>query len=276
MNKLIVAAAFASALIGPAVAQESNDEKKVVSATGAEPDPAAAAIVAQCSARKFETQVEIEKDGKKRFTRMKLCAAANENEATWVKTLQDAKAKIAAHPDISEESKAKIAIELDAEIAKFKTVEAATIALPEMPPAPASPKPEYSVYQPLPKAPAAPTASSLAATEAPKAPAKKPRMTIKCLAPGEKGGGSSCLSLDRTTQLAIRADEDLAGGASLRFLRRGDERGEIKLAAMRQGQLIRSKLPPELCAGVASSQVEIQVMSSNQVADRLGPYKLRC
>ncbi len=276
MNKLIVAAAFACVLAVPAVAEEPE---KVVSAAGdtvEASDPAAAAIVADCSARKFETRVEIEKDGKKRFTRMKLCAAANENEANWVKTLHDAKAKISAHPDISDESKAKIAVELDAEIAKLKPVDAVSIALPAAPPRTPAPKPEYSVYSPLPKGPAAAAGSTLATSAPAQAPAKKPRLTIKCLAPGEKGGGSSCLSLDRTTQLAIRADEDLVGGASLRFLRRGDERGEISLAAMRQGQLIRSKLPPELCAGVASSKVEIQVMGSNQVAETLGPYKLRC
>ena len=35
----------------------------------------AAAIVADCSARKFETSVEIEKNGQKRLTKLKLCAA---------------------------------------------------------------------------------------------------------------------------------------------------------------------------------------------------------
>jgi len=40
--------------------------------------------------------------------------------------------------------------------------------------------------------------------------------------------------------------------------------------------VIRSKLPPQLCAGVASSKVEIQIMGSKQVVDTLGPYLLRC
>jgi len=59
-------------------------------------------------------------------------------------------------------------------------------------------------------------------------------------------------------------------------LRRGDERARLALAPMRQGETYRSKLPPELCAGVASTKVEIQVLGSGQVVDTLGPYSLRC
>jgi hypothetical protein len=105
---------------------------------------------------------------------------------------------------------------------------------------------------------------------------KKPRLTIRCLSPGESGAGSSCSSLDRATRLQVSADGDLGGGTSLRFLRRGDRRAELALAQMHQGEQFRTKLPPELCAGVASSQVQIQVVNSNQVVETLGPYKLRC
>jgi len=96
------------------------------------------------------------------------------------------------------------------------------------------------------------------------------------LTAGESGAGSACSSLNRATRLQVRADADLGQGVSLRFLRRGDMRGEIALAQMHQGELYRSKLPPELCSGVASSKVEIQVMGGKQVVDTLGPYNLRC
>jgi hypothetical protein len=81
--------------------------------------------------------------------------------------------------------------------------------------------------------------------------------------------------------MTVRADEDLASGTLLRFLRRGDFRGEVALAQMRKGQSRRFKLPQPLCAGVSSSKVEVQILGraangTNQVADTLGPYQLRC
>ena len=232
------------------------------------PDTTAAAIVVDCSSRKFETSVEIEKDGQKRLTRLKLCAVKDADEASWVRTLEDAKAKIASHPDISDDSKAKIVAELDAEIARIKTGAKAP-TLPGVAPV-ASAKP--------PAGPAAPTASAMAKQSPPSRVQglAKPRLTIRCLEQGELGDGGPCTGLGRHTRLAIRADGDLVEGTSLRFLRRGDVRGEVALAQMRQGQSIRLNLPPKLCAGVASSKVEIQILGSNQVVETLGPYLLRC
>jgi hypothetical protein len=250
MNKLIVAAALAGALAAPLPAEEMQPT--------AESSPSAAAIVADCNARKFETRVEIEKDGQKRLTKLKLCAATDTDDASWVRTLEDAKAKIAAHPDISDESKAKIGAEFDAEIAKIKSGPAASI--------------------PVPVVPAPPTTVATKSTPV-TAPAKviaKPRLSIRCLDAGESGEGRPCIDLERGTRLAIRADQDLSGSTSLRFLRRGDMKGAIALAAMRQGELIRSKLPDQLCVGVSSSKVEIQILNSNQVVETLGPYRLRC
>lgn len=256
MTRLISAAFLAGLLAMPALAQ---DEAPAAD----QPDTSAAAIVADCSARKFETSVEIEKDGEKRQTKLKLCAVANGDAEQWVRTLRDAKAKIAGHPDISEESKTKIAIELDAEIAKTEMGKETAVS------------PPVAVASP---APAAPPVATKPVTAAP-SPARaltKPRLTIRCLEFGERGDGSPCAFLGRDTRLAIRADADLTGSTSLRFLRRGDARGEIALAAMRQGQSIRTKLPQQLCKGVSYSKVEIQVLRSKQVVDTLGPYTLHC
>ena len=254
MQKFIAAAvSLAAVAAAPAMAQDQPA------------DTSAAAVVADCSVRKFETSVEIEQEGKKRLTKLKLCAVKDADDAAWLRTLKDAKAKIAAHPEISSDSKTKIAAELDAEIAKLKTVETASI--------PAAPEPSPP---PLPEpTPPPPPAPVVAATASPASVAAKPRLTIKCLEPGEPGSGGRCLSLESTTLLAIRADADLPPATSLRFLRRGDVRGEVPLT-MRQGQFIRSKLPPQLCAGVSSSKVEIQVMGANKVVATLGPYMLRC
>lgn len=263
MSKFIAVAAFACAMIAPASAQEKPQPP--------ENDPGAAAIVADCAARKFETRVEIEKDGEKRLTKLKLCAVKDADEAAWLRTLEDAKAKITAHPDISDESKVKIAAEFDAEIARVKTGTAASNSVPVEPAQRAARQPEYVASAPVPAVPTKP--AMVAASNV--APAK-PRLTIRCLDPGETGAGSPCTFLERDTRLTIQADDDLAGRTSLRFLRRGDVRGEVALAGLRRGQSIRSKLPEQLCIGVSSSKVEIQVLSSNQVVETLGPYKLRC
>jgi hypothetical protein len=246
MNKLYVAAAFACVISVPVLAQPQAT------------DSSAAAIVADCNARKFETQVEIEKDGEKRLTKMKLCGVKNEDDAAWLRTLRDAKTKIAAHPDISDESKVKIAAQLDAEIAKVETGKGAAVSKPVELPAP----------------PAVSKQVSVAALPAP-SPAK-PRLTIRCLDGGETGEGSPCTFLQGDTRLAIRADGVLAGGTKLRFLRRGDARGEVALAGLRQGQSMRYRLPEQLCIGVSNSKVEIQVINSNQILETFGPYKLLC
>ncbi len=117
--------------------------------------------------------------------------------------------------------------------------------------------------------------NSAAAASAP-AP-RKPRLTVRCLAPGERGGGSSCDFLEPGTRLAIRAEEDMESAAVLRFVRRGDVRGEVPMAQLRQGQSMRTALPSQLCTGVAKTKVEIQIVGGrSQVLDTIGPYGLRC
>lgn len=117
MNLFVIATALA-AIGAPSAAQDKLVEKTIVKkVVGA--DTPAATIVADCSARKFETSAELEKDGKKRVTKIKLCSAKDADDMAWVKTLEDAKAKIAGHSDISAESKARIETELAAEIARL-------------------------------------------------------------------------------------------------------------------------------------------------------------
>lgn len=265
MRKLYVAAAIAGIFAAPAFARQENEVATPPADTVEAADPAAAAIVADCSARKFETRVELEKDGQKRLTKLKLCAAQGADDAAWVRTLEDAKAKIASHPTISIESKAKIAVEFDAEIAKARTADDPSSAM-SIAPARPLPEPPPAVIPALPVA----TIPTVAPIQV------RPRLTVRCLTPGEVGDWSECTSLQRDTRLSIQADNDVAPGTSLRFLRRGDERGQIVLAGMRRGQLVRYNLPPKLCVGVASSKVEIQIMRSAQVFETLGPYQLRC
>ena len=257
MNRLTIALALAAGAMFPALAQE-----KPVESTVQGDDPEALKLVTDCDARKFETTVEREVNGERQSSKVKLCGKHGQTDAEWAATLKDAAAKIEANDKMPQAAKDQLSAALKAEIAK---VEAGG----------ASPAPVAAVEPPAPK-PTPPPAAVAAKAPATLPALKKPKLTIRCLAPGEKGGGSSCSVLDRATRLSILADADLGSGASLRFLRRGDERAELALAPMRQGETYRSKLPPELCAGVASTKVEIQVMGSGQVVDRLGPYPLRC
>ncbi|QNN64255.1 hypothetical protein H9L12_07755 [Sphingomonas rhizophila] len=77
-------------------------------------------LVASCGARNFETTAEMNKDGKKRVTKIKLCAKPGESDAAWVATLKDARGKLEKMEDMSPESRTKIAADLNAEIARLE------------------------------------------------------------------------------------------------------------------------------------------------------------
>ena len=265
MKKLIVAAAIAACTVAPLVAQDKPAESPPAGSIEGD-DPEALKLVVDCDARKFETVVEHEEGGQKKGSKVKLCGKKGQTDEEWVATLSDAAGKIETREDMPQWAKEQLAAAHKAEIAKIGatgSAEAPAAAAVAPPPPPAPPPASLAEKQKA-SAPAVPAAI------------KKPRLTIKCLAPGEKGGGSNCSVIQRNTRLAILADGDLGPGSSLRFLRRGDERGQLALAPMRQGEVTQSRLPPELCAGVASSKVEIQVMGSNQVVDTFGPFTLRC
>ena len=266
-----------------------------------------------CTARKFETMVVVTVDGEKRGRKVTLCGKENQSDSDWVRTLRDAASKTQASETMRPVVKEQIIAALSAEIAKVEAAQPAVIA-PGIALAPVAPltepterEPEYSILPPIPvptkmaARPSRPTVepqsstpplegtstlppipeevrvatNSAAAASAP-AP-RKPRLTVRCLAPGERGGGSSCDFLEPETRLAIRAEEDMESGAVLRFVRRGDVRGEVPMAQLRQGQSMRTALPSQLCTGVAKTKVEIQIVGGrSQVLDTIGPYGLRC
>ena len=73
-----------------------------------------------------------------------------------------------------------------------------------------------------------------------------------------------CGDVYQNTVFTIRADELLTGGTSLRFLRKGDDRGDVELAQMKPGQTVRIALPKRVCTGVNRSTLEIQVLRRPQ------------
>lgn len=267
MSKLVVTALLAAFVAAPILGQDVTPDPSSVAEAPAdsnvEGNPEVIKLITDCDARKFETTVEREENGEKKNSKVKLCGKPGQTDAEWAATLKDAATKIEMNPKMPQATKDQLGAALQAEIAKVEAgidVPTAAVVAAE-PPAPESIRP------------AGPDGASVPSVAV---ATKKPMLTIRCLAPGESGGGSSCGRLERSTRLSILAENDLTNGASLRFLRRGDERARLALAPMRQGETYRSKLPPELCAGISSTKIEIQVMGSGQIVASLGPFLLRC
>lgn len=93
----------------------TEDGKEVEGAT-----PEAVAVMAQCDAHKFETSAVVGEGANKRVTKLKLCAKAGESDAQWVVTLRQALDRLQAMDQIAAASRAQIADQLKAEIAKLE------------------------------------------------------------------------------------------------------------------------------------------------------------
>jgi hypothetical protein len=255
----------------------------------ASPEP----VVADCEAHQFQTIVHVTVDGKPHSSKVKLCGKTGQTDTEWLHTLKDAIDKVGANVSMSAEARDQVIAGLNVEIARLTPVVDAspppptTFALPSpsaLPPqpspflgAPAGVRVEYSALPPMP-APRPAASAGVIAANTPPLPA--PRLTLRCLAMNSVSAEVPCDLLERDMYVTVRADEDIARGTSLRFLRRGDNRAEVALAQLRRGQTQRFALPPRVCQGVAGSQVEIQVVrvagSATQVVDTRGPYELRC
>lgn len=284
--RLALVLAATAVLPAIAVAQDQPAAAKEAAVT-----PAGDGLAKSCAARKFETVVEITmKSGVTRGKKVTLCGKEGQTDAEWARTLKDAAAKVEADAKMAPAVKAQITTALGLEIAKVEaaaapapsaSIETVTLAAPIKAPEPAvNLRSGYTVLPPLP--PPLKVASKTSPQAANSVPAlPKPRLTVRCSVLGERGQGLPCAFIERDTVLTIRADEPLAAGRILRFVRKGDVRGEIALDAMREGQVRRAKVPTRLCTGTLYGKAEIQVVGaakggSAQVLDTLGPFALRC
>jgi hypothetical protein len=129
---------------------------------------------------------------------------------------------------------------------------------------------ETTIAPPVETAVAPPVAQAQPAT-----PVTKPRLTLSCISPEFPAGGE-CVTLTRDTVLRVRAGEDVAAGLSLRFLRNGAERGAIELGSLRSGQSINYRFPSQVCSGVVSAEVQLDIVRNGQRVDHRGPYLLHC
>ncbi|HKC03349.1 MAG TPA: hypothetical protein VKC17_08605 [Sphingomicrobium sp.] len=260
-------------------------------------EPAAASpepLIADCEAHQFQTIVHVTVAGKPRSSKVKLCGKTGQTDAEWLHTLKDAIEKVRASESMSAEAKDQVIAALNVELARLTPAAdtspppATVVALPPASTVPPPPPPfvsapvggpvEYSALPPLPAPLPAASSVMIAASAPPPLPA--PRLTLRCLATNTVSAEGPCDPLEQNMVLTVRADEDVARGTSLRFLRRGDNRAEVALLQLRRGQTQRFALPANVCKGVAGSRVEIQVIraagSSTQVVDTRGPYDLRC
>ena len=242
--------------------------------------------LAACDARKFETLVIV--DGSRGKT-VKVCGKPGQTDAEWLVTLRDSANKVKADKAMAQTVKDQILAALEAEIGRLEEAAAATapaasvatIAINERPVSTPEAPPQYSSVPQLPVPKPRLSASQAKASEAKasqanaqSAPPIRPRLTLRCAMPRESY--VACARFERETQLIIRADEDIAVGTSLRFLRGGDNRAELDLSKLRKGDLLREKLPGRVCSGVLRGKVLVQVLSKGQVAETLGPYALHC
>ena len=234
------------------------------------------ALADSCAHHKFETTVVV--DGSGRGKRVKICGEPGQTDAEWLVTLRDSAKKVEADGAMAQSVRDQIIAALKTEIGRLEILARpaaegalAVKTLPEKPVAMTEAAPVYSLVPPL---PAPKPRASLAAAAASTTPVLRPRLTIRCALPRESFG--DCARLERETQLLIRADEDLAGGISLRFVRGGDQRAELDLGPLRKGESLREKLPTRVCSGTLRGSVDVQVLNKSKVAETMGPYKLYC
>jgi hypothetical protein len=271
-----------------------------VQAVEAAPPPTSdndASMVAACNARMVEIPVTvISKTGVPKQSKVKICGKVGQTDADWANTLKDAMGKVEANAGMAPTVKDQIVSGLRLEIAKVPSTAAAAAAPPtavSVEPGPsiapvagaplvASPpvetgRVEYSALPPMP-APLPPVTAASVKAAPPPLPA--PKMTFRCLSANTFGSQTTCDLLERDTLMTVVADEDLPNGTSLRFVRRGDNRAVVELAALRRGQSQRFALPSRVCQGVSGSRVEIEVVraakAASQVVDTRGPFELRC
>jgi len=252
-------------------------------AAPAAPDPLKS-LADSCPGHKFETVVNT---GPGRTSRVKICGEPGQTDAAWLVTLRDSIRKTEADVDMAAGVRTQIAAALKSEVAQLEARSAAAAALPapefavNLPNeriAAREPAPEYSKLPPLPapkrSAPTRLANGTVLPASAPPAPMVRPNLVVRCAIPHESF--AACTRLERESQLLVSAAADLPPGTSLRFLRGGDERGELDVGPLKAGETMREKLPGRVCSGVLRGKVQVQVLNKGQVAETLGPWNLYC
>lgn len=274
--------------------------------SAAAPAAPTAQLMQSCDAHKFETLVDAMVDGQPHQSKVKLCGKEGQSDADWILTLQDAIAKLNANKNMAPEVRTQIVTAINAEITRLQSAAPAE-AKPQTETATALPPPrpqprvqdslsdDYAALPPLPTAPPPPPhvlgpgGTLLAATSStkhersdrvqaplPLAAGPAPKLNFTCYSPGDVGDDAPCAEFDRETRLTLRAGENIPAGASLLFLRNGEQRASVDLAQLQRGKAFSLLLPSEVCQGVSDGSLELQLVRNGTLLKKDGPYSLRC
>lgn len=256
-------------------------------------------LIQSCDAHKFETVVDIVVDGQPKKSKVKLCGVEGQSNADWIGTLKDAIQKLEANKEMPAAQRDQIVSAIRAEIGRLSIVatpvppprreatgEPASplsrdyAALPPMPPPvagpPSIPPPPATPVQPSATEPASPPGPIAVPVPAPAPAVVLPKLTFACYTPGDIGGEAPCAGFEHDTLVTVEAKGNVPTGAALHFIRNGEDRANIDLAALSRGGSMRVALPSEVCSGFGAGRLELQVVVNGAPARSEGPYPLRC
>ncbi len=275
-----------------------------VPSSAADSTPQSAAmreVIQDCSAHRFEAVISAEVDGQTKRSKMKLCGTTGQSDSDWLRTLKDSAVKIAANQAMAKPMRDQMVKAINAEIAMRTLLaaqpDAATGATGaksgEFTLKPRGTSPggardnglaAYSSLPPLPPpVSVAEESRQIAAKDyVPPPPIVRPDLRFECFSTTSVGEGP-CVDFDRFTVMIVSARSRVEPGASLRFLRDGEQLAQVELGAMKKGQRRRLALPAPVCKGVNGGQLKIETMvvpkiakAQAQLADSEGPFILRC
>jgi len=272
MNKLLWSfAGLAAAASAAAASGQGASVPAAAPAQGEVTREQAQKALANCGTRRFVASAEYQEDGKARRTGVTLCSQPGDTEDMWISRLEKSAASLATQQRIPESARTKLVADIHREIARLKNAQRRSIPaadalvanVPAMP-APLPPKPVIPVgtY-------AAPSLLSA------------PNVSVRCLNEGgPRDRGEDCDGqIRRETILALESSENMTSPALIRFIRKGHLREEVRLGALRQGELVRMRLPRSVCKGVVRSQLQLEIVAATSkpsAAQTEGPYDLRC
>jgi hypothetical protein len=289
-----------------AAAAPATKKKPASSAPAA--DSAAARIVQNCDAHKFETVVHEMVDGQPHQSKVKLCGKSGQSDEEWIGTLKDAISKLNSNKEMAQAVRDQIVSALNSEILRLETgiqlsareprkssttaksaLEGMTpiAGLPDLKPSKASAlpaprqtarsgsEPAYAALPPLPTTPPPPAHVMVGGLSASAPMLPKPRMTLTCFTPGETPEGP-CSGFTRDTLVTVRAGEDLPANTSLRFVRDGDPKADVQIAELKKGKSMRLAVPSDVCRHVVGGRLELRIVRQGQEVGTDGPYNLNC
>ena len=262
-----------------------------VTAQPAEPPKEARELLEDCTAHRFDTVVSAVVDGQLKRSRLRLCGTKGQSDKAWIGTLRDSAGKIAINEGIAPAMRSEMVKALNTEIASLEARQGAASASvgagkfdlkPRAVPPPAA-RDVKSGYNALPPLPPPVTVKTVAGPYVPPPPIARPELDFECFSTGSGSGEGPCIEFDRYTVVVVRAKAPVAPGSMLRFVRDGEELGEVALGALKAGQRQRVALPTSVCKGVVGGSLKIETLATPQgaqaaprVASELGPFNLSC